>query len=636
MAEISVLLPMLNAQHIGWLPMEGLCCQKDAPRSWEVIIAEEQNGSEFGEARVLEYEERLRQAGCEAVKYIPLKEWIPLAAKWRLLAQHTHQDSVVCACHGADSYAHPWRIKEAWDTLINGGAHWAGYTKVPFYVVRSGQPFLVDYNVAREKLALKARGGRRRKQHKRKVGAGIAFCFRTELARKLPESDKARGIDGWLFDNIRALAEKNGGTFKRLTIDTGKWKYGLNTHGFGNISKKRWQRLQERYDECPELLDYIPRAVIQRLHESRHLSQAPEPGMNRVLVMVGTRPNLVKAAPLCSAFKEAGIDHEVWHSGQHYDDNMSGSFLREFGLKLAVSLGVKGGAYGQNVGRTMAKFEQELLKRLPRPRMVVVIGDVSTTLATAMVAARHGIRVAHVEAGCRCGKRTVEEINRIATDHLSDLLFVTSDHDRQNLVSEGVNEESVHVVGDVVADTLRAAKIVDEPPVSGKYILATIHRDYNVDSALRLSEILGGLKALAAKGYTVIFPMHPRTRGSVEGANLWELIDGLSIENPMPYGKFLAALKGAEIVITDSGGLQAESACFGVPCLTLRETTGSRHTVDAGMNTLIGECMTADRIVEAAEKILKQGGRQKLTKAMKFIYDGNASKRIASAVREAL
>ena len=352
-----------------------------------------------------------------------------------------------------------------------------------------------------------------------------------------------------------------------------------------------------------------------------------------VAAVVGARPNFVKIASIIEEFSlYPEIRLRLIHTGQHFDHGMSGSFFEDLGLPAPdVNLGVRGDSPLGQTAEIMLRLAQVLTSM--RPDLVLVVGDVNSTLAGALVAAKLGIPLAHVEAGLRSFDRTMpEEINRILTDAISDYCFTTEPSANENLAREGVPAERVHYVGNVMIDTLfrfrdRAARstILSELGLSrGQFVVLTLHRPSNVDGAGALSRVLDAL-ANIGRECPVVFPVHPRTRerlqrtmASVEGWLAFRPID------PLPYLDFLQLTANAACVLTDSGGIQEETTALGVPCLTLRATTERPVTVSEGTNRLVG--VNAEQIGAAWAEI-RQGtwpmGR------LPDLWDGKAAQRIA-------
>ncbi len=358
--------------------------------------------------------------------------------------------------------------------------------------------------------------------------------------------------------------------------------------------------------------------------------------MSPILHVVGARPNFMKIAPLMAALAERGAPQRLLHTGQHFDDRMSGVFFEELGLpRPDVYLGVGSGSHGEQTGRTMIALERALLDMSPRPAMVVVPGDVNSTVAAALVAAKLRIPVAHVEAGLRSFDRDMpEELNRLVTDQLSDLLLTPSADADENLAREGIPPERIARVGNLMIDTLRAhlprARALDVPGrmglAPGGFAVVTLHRPSNVDEPATLGPILGALGRVARE-LPVVFPVHPRTRQRLAAdPALAAAAAPLTLVEPLGYLEFLSLTSAAKLVLTDSGGLQEESTALGVPCLTLRENTERPITVTEGTNTLVGTAPA--RIVDAALRALAGGKAGRVPP----LWDGAAGGRAADAI----
>lgn len=351
-----------------------------------------------------------------------------------------------------------------------------------------------------------------------------------------------------------------------------------------------------------------------------------------VALVVGARPNLVKAAALIRAFAERPrLRTLLIHTGQHYDDAMSGAFFRDLGIQAPrVQLRVGSGTHAVQTARIMTRLEKALEGR--RVDRVMVVGDVNSTLAGALVAAKLGIPCDHVEAGLRSGDRGMpEEINRLVTDSIAARLFASEPAGVENLLREGHDPASIHHVGNVMIDSLvrllpgAAARAAwrDYGLRPRAYAVLTLHRPSNVDQTPRLRRILKGL-ARVARDVPVVFPVHPRTRRRIGGLGETR---GLTILEPLGYGDFLSLMSGSRMAITDSGGIQEETTYLGIPCLTLRDSTERPITVSMGTNTLIGS--DVDRLLEKVQEILE--GRYKAG-AIPPLWDGRASERIAGIV----
>ena len=331
----------------------------------------------------------------------------------------------------------------------------------------------------------------------------------------------------------------------------------------------------------------------------------------RALVVAGARPNFMKVAPILRALRLAGHEGVLVHTGQHYDARMSDAFFRDLELpEPDHHLGVGSGTHAVQTARVMEAFEPVL--RDVRPDWVVVVGDVNSTLACALVTAKLkqelGCRVAHVEAGLRSGDwRMPEEVNRVLTDRLSDLLLTPSPDAEDNLVAEGIARERIAFVGNVMIDTLlhqlHHARALDVPGrlglERGTYAVATVHRPSNVDEPESLRTVLRAL-ARVHERLPVLFPIHPRTRKNAERSGLDGLLGRLRVVEPLGYREMVSAVDGAAVVLTDSGGLQEETTALGVPCVTLREQTERPITIQEGTNRLAPWPLTVGGVVAAA------------------------------------
>ncbi len=358
----------------------------------------------------------------------------------------------------------------------------------------------------------------------------------------------------------------------------------------------------------------------------------------RILNVVGARPNFMKMAPLMAEYRKHPDQFEpvLVHTGQHYDDNMSALFFDQLQLpKPDVYLGVGSGSHAEQTGRVMVEIEK-LLVAHPAD-LVVVVGDVNSTMAAAIVAAKRCIPVAHVEAGLRSFDRTMpEEINRLVTDALSDYCFITSADAEHNLRREGVPAEKIFFVGNVMIDTLLRLKeealksgIAKKLGLDGPYGFVTLHRPGNVDEKGVFTEILSALEVVQ-KELPLVFPVHPRTAGRMKEFGSWDEVRGwknLRLTEPLGYLDSLCLMAGATLVLTDSGGVQEETTALGVPCLTIRNNTERPVTITEGTNTLVGT--SCAKIVGEARKIL--AGRGKSGRMPKF-WDGKAAERIVQCL----
>jgi len=361
----------------------------------------------------------------------------------------------------------------------------------------------------------------------------------------------------------------------------------------------------------------------------------------RAVIVVGARPNFMKAAPVLAALRRSGHETILVHTGQHYDARMSDSFFGDLGLpEPAYHLGVGSGSHARQTASVMIAFELVLLETMPD--WVIVLGDVNSTLACALVAVKlkeeTGCRIAHVEAGLRSHDwRMPEEVNRVLTDRVSDTLLTPSRDAADNLLAEGIPDERITFVGNVMIDSLFAhlprARSLDQPRAlglaSGEYVVLTIHRPSNVDDPRALSEILDAANRIAAES-PVVLPLHPRTRQRVSDFGLQNRLDSLTTVEPLSYLEMLSLTHGAAAVMTDSGGLQEEATALGVPCLTLREQTERPVTITEGTNRLAPWPLTADGI-HAALLDSRRAERNETRSSIEG-WDGNAALRIVAAL----
>ena len=399
--------------------------------------------------------------------------------------------------------------------------------------------------------------------------------------------------------------------------------------------------------------------------------------MSKIILVAGARPNFMKIAPLVEALawfnqqgkgvkrkNERNLQSLLVHTGQHYDEGMSEFFFRDLGLpEPDIYLGVGSGTHAEQTARIMMAFEKVCLEE--RPDLVMVVGDVNSTVACALVAAKLLIPVAHVEAGLRSFDRTMpEEINRILTDQLSDFLFTTCKDANRNLIREGIPEEKIHFVGNVMIDTLfrhlemaKKSKIIEklglmETANLKKYALLTLHRPSNVDDPVVLKKIFGALNEIALR-IPVIFPVHPRTLSRIQEFRLNRLINYVDINGteathlppnlirnknvsrrvlavpPLGYLDFLCLMSRAALVLTDSGGIQEETTILGVPCLTLRNNTERPITVTQGTNFIVGN--DPRKIKDMAFFILENGIPPR---RIPRYWDGKAAERIVKVVKD--
>jgi UDP-N-acetylglucosamine 2-epimerase (non-hydrolysing) len=350
-----------------------------------------------------------------------------------------------------------------------------------------------------------------------------------------------------------------------------------------------------------------------------------------ILHIVGARPNFMKLAPVWRALQNrACFRQTLVHTGQHYDAGMSDIFFQQLAIPAAdVNLAVGSASHAQQTADVMARLEPVVVER--KPDLVLVYGDVNSTLAAALVCSKLNIRVGHVEAGLRSGDRAMpEEINRLVTDQLSDLLFTPSEDADANLQREGINREKIYRVGNVMIDSLvQLLPAARRSPVNGlpdKYVLVTLHRPSNVDDGVALREILSSLLEIAEE-LPVVFPAHPRTQQRIADFGLHT--GQLRLLPPLPYVEFLALQSRATAVITDSGGIQEETTYLGVPCLTVRASTERPVTVSMGTNILVG----SDRVKLSRELANILQGRAKKG-AIPPLWDGRTGERIAELLQK--
>ncbi len=359
----------------------------------------------------------------------------------------------------------------------------------------------------------------------------------------------------------------------------------------------------------------------------------------KVLSIVGARPNFMKVAPLHRAFSQiSGIESKIVHTGQHYDARMSAVFFDQLELpKPDYFLGISGGSHTQQTAGIMLEFEKVMQQE--KPDVVLVVGDVTSTLACALVAVKEHVPLVHVEAGLRSGDRRMpEEINRILTDSISDQLFVTEEAGMKNLENEGVPTKKVHFVGNVMIDSLvhyrqKAARLelLRQLGVSPRqYVLMTMHRPSNVDNAAGLRDILSIIKNTAARR-PVVFPIHPRTRSNMERFGLLDQLQAIpdvKLLEPQGYLEFLHLLENAQLIITDSGGIQEETTYLQVPCITFRASTERPVTVELGTNYLLSD-LAPKTVDDLVEKVL--GGTSK-SGTIPPLWDGQAAERIVRVI----
>jgi UDP-N-acetylglucosamine 2-epimerase (non-hydrolysing) len=354
----------------------------------------------------------------------------------------------------------------------------------------------------------------------------------------------------------------------------------------------------------------------------------------RIVSVVGARPNLVKIAPLLREIRRhPEIEPVLVHTGQHYDERLSEIFFRQMGIpEPGVNLGVGSGTQAEQTAEVLKRIETVFLEQ--RPDLVLVVGDVNSTAAASLAAAKLGIPVAHVEAGLRSFDRTMpEEINRIVTDALAEYLFATEPAAVENLLHEGKRRQRIYLVGNVMIDALRLfLPLAEQSSIGqelgladsagyGRFALLTLHRPANVDCLATLRSLLACIEAVAEE-IPVIFPVHPRTAQRLDGLET-RRHRNLRLIPPLGYLDFLCLMSKAQLVLTDSGGIQEETTALGVPCLTLRENTERPITVEEGTNELVGR--DPERILSAAERILSGSVKPGRVPAL---WDGQAAGRI--------
>jgi UDP-N-acetylglucosamine 2-epimerase (non-hydrolysing) len=363
---------------------------------------------------------------------------------------------------------------------------------------------------------------------------------------------------------------------------------------------------------------------------------------SKILCVVGARPNFMKIAPIMRAFDEnvgSTIRAVLLHTGQHYDEAMKHAFFQQLSIpEPDIDLGVGSGSHAVQTAEIMQRFEPVLDEQAPSA--VLVVGDVNSTIACALVAVKKGIPVVHVEAGLRSGDRSMpEEINRVLTDQISDQLFITERSARDNLLREGIADEKIHFVGNVMIDTLRfnlekavPASVTLEAAsgASGEYGLMTLHRPSNVDNPEVLEPLLSLLVEISTE-LPLVFPVHPRTRQAIASAGLEDLLKKgrIILMKPQGYLQMLGLMREARVVLTDSGGIQEETTALGVPCITLRESTERPITVEEGTNTITGT--DPDLIWRAFREVMEKGGKGG---RVPELWDGHAAGRIVNIMEE--
>ena len=357
----------------------------------------------------------------------------------------------------------------------------------------------------------------------------------------------------------------------------------------------------------------------------------------KITIIAGARPNFIKIAPIIKAIEkqqseEKNISFRLVHTGQHYDKNLSDTFFEELNIPYPnANLEVKSGSQAEQTGAIMVAFEKELLEN--SCDMVLVVGDVNSTMACAIVAKKLNIKVAHVEAGIRSGDMTMpEEINRIVTDSITDYFFTTSKSASENLLKNGVDASIVHFVGNVMIDTLyQNLDRISAPSFwkefklqTGNYIILTLHRPSNVDEEKSLIDLLEGIDKMVGDK-KIIFPIHPRTKAILGETNL-NLKNILFVE-PQGYLNFMYLIKNSFAVITDSGGISEETTVLGIPCFTMRTTTERPETIEIGTNNLVG--ISIENLEKAYKKLKDTDFHQH---RIPELWDGKASERIIAVL----
>lgn len=377
------------------------------------------------------------------------------------------------------------------------------------------------------------------------------------------------------------------------------------------------------------------------------MTQAAPSPTGPVMCVVGARPNFMKMAPLLRALAahQPALPALLVHTGQHYDQNMSDRLFDDLRLpRPDINLGVGGGSHAVQTAEVMKRFEPALDEH--KPRCVVVVGDVNSTLACTLVAVKKGIPVVHVEAGLRSGDRRMpEEINRLLTDQVADRLYTTEHTASAHLLREGVAQERICFAGNVMIDSLQASRQAARPAAAtlqangldpallrhpNGFALVTMHRPSNVDDAATLEPLLAVL-AEVAQQLPLVFPMHPRTKANIERFGLAAKLDPhrVAVLPPQGYLEMVGLMSAATLALTDSGGVQEETTALGVPCLTMRENTERPITVEQGTNTMVGRDRGAI-LAGVAEVLAGQGKRGRTPD----LWDGHAAERIAADLHQ--
>jgi UDP-N-acetylglucosamine 2-epimerase (non-hydrolysing) len=361
--------------------------------------------------------------------------------------------------------------------------------------------------------------------------------------------------------------------------------------------------------------------------------------MYKVLSVVGARPNFMKVGPIHRALStKENIESIICHTGQHYDEKMSKVFFEDLEMpKPHIYLGVGGGSHAEQTGKVMIEFEKEVIKL--KPDLVLVVGDVNSTLACSIVAKKLHIPVVHVEAGLRSFDREMpEELNRLVTDSISDFFFVTEDSGEKHLLHDGVDPKKIHFTGNVMIDSLvhfkekaSQSKVLEENGLTPKeYLLVTLHRPSNVDSIDSLTTLAEILNAVAGK-IKIVFPIHPRTLNNLKKNNLSIENENIILLEAQGYLDFLQLMQNSKGLLTDSGGIQEETTFLNIPCLTLRDNTERPVTVDLGTNILLP--LDKELILENLEKVISGNWKQG---QIPRLWDGKAAERMADIIEDYL
>ncbi len=361
--------------------------------------------------------------------------------------------------------------------------------------------------------------------------------------------------------------------------------------------------------------------------------------MYKVLSVVGARPNFMKVGPIHRALStKENIESIICHTGQHYDEKMSKVFFEDLEMpKPHIYLGVGGGSHAEQTGKVMIEFEKEVIKL--KPDLVLVVGDVNSTLACSIVAKKLHIPVVHVEAGLRSFDREMpEELNRLVTDSISDFFFVTEDSGEKHLLHDGVDPAKIHFTGNVMIDSLvhfkekaSQSKVLEENGLTPKeYLLVTLHRPSNVDSIESLTTLAEILNAVAGK-IKIVFPIHPRTLNNLKKNNLSIENENIILLEAQGYLDFLQLMQNSKGLLTDSGGIQEETTFLNIPCLTLRDNTERPVTVDLGTNILLP--LDKELILENLEKVINDDWKQG---QIPRLWDGKAAERMAGIIEDYL